>query len=190
MKKNTVIIATAILLSNIATAAFFNAFYLQTPILVQFRPMIVPRSTQKPKQPPKTNKINTPTGKPVGESIRVDLVMAQTDPSDKDIAAYIKSKSWDYSTAIRLAKSENYWNLTQSFVCSRTHTNKNGSIDVGIFQINSIHQQNLAKLGLTMDDMKDCYKNIDYAYKMWKDQGGFQAWSAYTNGSYLTHSEI
>ena len=31
---------------------------------------------------------------------------------------------------------------------------------------------------------------IDYAYGMWKAQGGFQAWSAYTNKSYLNHTEI
>lgn len=195
MKKNIAIILVAILLGTIANAYFWSHFYFQSPIkrlewqCLLCKGVIVPLTPQKPIKKATTSKIE-PTNTLVSDKVTVDVVSQQTDMSDKEIAAYIKSKSWDYSTAIRLAKSENFWNLTKSFNCSRTHTNTNGSIDVGIFQINSIHTSNLAKQGMTMEDMKDCKKNIDYAYKMWKDQGGFQAWSAYTNGSYLNHTEI
>lgn len=125
-----------------------------------------------------------PTVTPKKSSIRGKVTM-----SDMDIAEYISSRGWDYSTAIRVAKSENYWNLTRSFDCSRTNTNTDGSIDVGIFQINSIHTERLTSLGMTMEDMKDCKKNIDYAYKWVYSYSGWTPWSAYTNGSYLSHND-
>lgn len=110
--------------------------------------------------------------------------------TDKEIAEYIKSKDWPYEDAIRIAKSENYWNLTKSFDCARTHVNKNGSTDVGIFMINSIHEKRLKKLGMTMEDMKDCKKNIDYAYEWLYKYQGWNPWYAYLNGSYLSHSIV
>ncbi len=110
--------------------------------------------------------------------------------TDKEIATYIKSKDWPYEDAIRIAKSENYWNLTKSFDCARTHVNKNGSTDVGIFMINSIHEKRLKKLGMTMEDMKDCKKNIDYAYEWLFKYQGWNPWYAYLNGSYLSHSVL
>jgi len=106
--------------------------------------------------------------------------------TDDEIAAYIREKNWDYDVAIRMAKSENFWNLTKSFDCGRTHTNKNGSVDYGLFQINDIHAKRVAKHGWTMEDMKDCIKNIEIAHEIWVEQG-WMPWSAYTNGSYLTH---
>lgn len=45
--------------------------------------------------------------------------------------------------------------------------NRNGSIDEGIFQINSIHGQS---------DMLNWKKNIDFAYKLFK-RGGWSQWS-------------
>lgn len=53
-KKYIVIITTAILLSNIVTGAFFNAYYLQVPWVVSFRPLVVSRVKSKPTpKPPK-----------------------------------------------------------------------------------------------------------------------------------------
>jgi len=47
--------------------------------------------------------------------------------------------------------------------------NSNGSIDVGIFQINSIH-------GFTVEEMKDWKANVDFAYKLMK-RDGWSAWA-------------
>lgn len=188
MNKNLIIILTAVVAGFISTAYFFSHFYFAGPeITVKWpcficRGYIAPLPTQKPLEKRQVSKIK-PTG------VTIDVVSQQLDMSDKDIADYIKSKSWDYSIAIRLAKSENYWNLTHSFNCSRTHTNKDGSVDVGIFQINSIHSSTLAKRGMTMEDMKDCKKNIDFAYEWVYKGSSWNAWSAYTNKSYLTHDE-
>lgn len=111
-------------------------------------------------------------------------------PTDEFVADLVRSYPWDYSTAIRLAKSENYYNLTKSFDCARTHVNDDGSIDVGLFQINQIHSQRLSTLGMTMEDMKDCRKNADYAYNWVYKYSGWNQWSAYLNGSYINHSVI
>ena len=166
---------------------FFQYWNFQSPILIQLRlpikriylyqnarsieplPTTIPR-----KQDGKERQILptlTPTPKP-----KASLTTDQT------IADYIASKDWDYGTAIRIAKSENFWNFNKHFDCNRTNVNKDGSIDRGIFQINSVHTD------ISPEDAFDCFKNIDYAYNLWKRQG-WQPWSAYTNLSYLGHDE-
>lgn len=49
-----------------------------------------------------------------------------------------------------------------------THKNNDGTIDVGLFQINSIHNQKT-------EDMLNYKKNIEYAYKLFLNQG-LQPW--------------
>lgn len=54
--------------------------------------------------------------------------------------------------------------------------NRNGSIDTGLFQVNSIHRYD----GLSLFDPK---KNIGAAREIYEKQG-IQAWAAFNNGSY------
>jgi hypothetical protein len=49
------------------------------------------------------------------------------------------------------------------------NVNKNGSTDVGLFQINSIH-------GYSHEELFDPFFNIDVAYKIFKNRG-WSAWS-------------
>lgn len=185
----TVIAVLAITFGSMGAGAlwFHQNYTLENPVKVSIgclacqRPtptpqviLVTPTSTPKKVEP-------TPTEEPQYLNRR---------PTDEYVAALVKSYPWDYSTAIRLAKSENYYNLTGSFDCARTNVNTNGSVDVGLFQINSIHSQRLSSLGLTMEDMKDCKKNADYAYNWVYKASGWSPWSAYTNGSYISHSEI
>jgi hypothetical protein len=66
--------------------------------------------------------------------------------------------------------------------CDAVHINDNNTVDLGVFQLNSVH---LKKGGnWTLANMGDCYKNVDLAYEMFKEQG-WQPWVAYLNGSYL-----
>lgn len=60
------------------------------------------------------------------------------------------------------------------------NVNTNGSIDIGIFQINSVHYK---KPGCSLQDVTDPYKNVDCAYQIWKDSG-FHPWSVFKNGSF------
>lgn len=159
-------------------------------ILVVVLPLILVNSLKQqlfPQNPEPNMEIVIPTNTPTPIPTTTP---EPTKPSDKLIADMIKSKNWDYSIAIRLAKSENFWNKTKSFDCARVGgINSDGSWDTGLFQINSIHARTLAKYGWTLEDMKDCKKNIEFAYNHIYKSRGWSAWSAYNNKSYLAHSE-
>ena len=58
-----------------------------------------------------------------------------------------------------------------------TNRNTNGSRDIGLFQINSVHGGNDL-------EMFDVDKNLEAARKIY-DKQGITAWSAVNNGSYL-----
>lgn len=60
-----------------------------------------------------------------------------------------------------------------------TNRNTNGSRDIGLFQINSVHGGNDLELF-------DVDKNIEAARKVY-DKQGITAWSAVNNGSYMKH---
>lgn len=82
---------------------------------------------------------------------------------------------WDTETmlAIMYAESSCRPNL------DNTGLNKNGSVDYGLFQINSIH-------GYDKNDLMDPEFNISVAYKIYKSQG-LRAWSVYNSGKYLQY---
>jgi len=145
---------------------------VQFPIIVEKRKILIPDRKEK---------VSTHSA-----IITKPVVATEHIWTDQDIYDYISTKNWDFSVAIRMAKSENFWNLNHHFNCSRTNTNKDGTTDYGVFQINSVHTKRVAKHGWTMEDMKDCQKNIDIAHEIWTEQGWIP-WSSYKNGSYLTH---
>lgn len=189
------------ILLTMSTQFFFDNYRLQSPIV--FRSLVVKKYTS----PIPTTKVSptpqisptrvvtptkgikpspTPKKKVMIKEVQASETTLKT--SDQQIADYIKSKDWDYSIAIRLAKSENFWNLTKSFDCARTGgLNKNGTRDHGLWQINDIHINSGA---ITLEDANDCYKATDFAYGLYKGRGNqWTAWSAFTNGSYLNHTE-
>ena len=68
-------------------------------------------------------------------------------------------------------------------MCNAVNRNKNGSIDRGLFQINSIHNWRFDKFN---GDPFNCVDNVKVAHQIYTEQNGFSAWVAFTNGSYLT----
>lgn len=64
--------------------------------------------------------------------------------------------------------------------CDRINVNNNKTVDVGVFQINSVH----FKKGYTINDFADCQTNIEVAHKIFKAQG-WSPWVAYNNKNYL-----
>lgn len=60
------------------------------------------------------------------------------------------------------------------------NVNTNSTIDIGIFQINSVHWK---KNGCSPKELFDSYKNVDCAYKIYS-ASGWSAWSAVNNGSF------
>jgi hypothetical protein len=60
-----------------------------------------------------------------------------------------------------------------------SHKNINGSVDIGLFQINSVH-------GNDQLELFDVDKNLAVARQVYEKQG-LGAWSAFSNGSYLKY---
>ena len=65
--------------------------------------------------------------------------------------------------------------------CEIYHYNTDGTLDWGYFQINTVH---LKRPGLNLRDLLDCKANIDFAYQLYQEQGGFTPWSTYNSGLY------
>jgi len=64
--------------------------------------------------------------------------------------------------------------------CEAYHYNSDGTLDWGYFQINTVH---LTRHGVDLRDLLDCKANIDFASKLYKEEG-FQPWSTYVGGEY------
>lgn len=75
----------------------------------------------------------------------------------------------DASIAIAVAKSES------GLKCDAIGDNGDS---IGLFQINRVHFWRFNKLAV------DCEDNIRVAKEIYDEQGGFQAWTAFTNGSF------
>lgn len=61
-----------------------------------------------------------------------------------------------------------------------------GSVDIGLFQINSVHY---TKDICSLDKIVSVEGNISCAYSIFKTQG-WSPWVAYTNSSYLKHMKV
>lgn len=64
--------------------------------------------------------------------------------------------------------------------------NRNGTIDRGICQVNSIH---LWRVGGDASKLLDKETNIRVSYDIFRDNKGFNPWTCFTNGDYLKHLE-
>jgi len=65
--------------------------------------------------------------------------------------------------------------------CEVYHYNSDGTLDWGYFQINTVH---LKRRGVNLRDLLDCKANVDFAYRLYVEQGGFDSWSTYRSGAY------
>ena len=108
-------------------------------------------------------------------TIKVDPVEKDLTPIEKYICE--KFGIYDCKIMIAIAKAES------GMKADAFHINSNGTIDVGIFQINSSH---FAQKGCSLSEAVDPLKNIDCAYSIYK-ASGITAWAVYNNGSYLAH---
>lgn len=65
--------------------------------------------------------------------------------------------------------------------CEVYHYNRDGTLDWGYFQINTVH---LKRRGVNLRDLLDCKTNIDFAYQLYVENQGFTPWSVYNSGRY------
>jgi cell wall-associated NlpC family hydrolase len=78
-------------------------------------------------------------------------------------------------TMMAIAMAESSWNP------GVTHKNSNGSIDQGLFQINSIHRGNSWYPSNPMDPLQ----SAQAAFALWKGAGGsYRDWTVYNSGAY------
>lgn len=101
------------------------------------------------------------------------------DDLNTDIEKYICNKFGPYEckTAIAIARTES--GLKE--LAFNTY-NKNGTLDIGIFQINSSH---FNQEGCSLKELVDEFKNVDCAYKIFQ-ASGWSAWSAYKSNAFVS----
>jgi hypothetical protein len=98
---------------------------------------------------------------------------------EPEIRAYLCPKLGDKcNTFIAILKAEN-----GSHECTRDNRglNRNGSIDIGLTQINWTPAS-----PYTFEQLQDCKFNLDIAMKKYESRG-FQPWAAYNSGRYKKH---
>jgi hypothetical protein len=95
--------------------------------------------------------------------------------TDTEKYIYEKFGIENYKQAIAIARAESglredAWNV-----------NTNGSIDIGIFQVNSVHFKDP---GCSLKEVTTMKGNVDCAYEMFK-VSGFNPWVAFKSGAFI-----
>jgi hypothetical protein len=117
----------------------------------------------------------------IAERITTDgAVRARADQHGKRLSAWqeyaCRKFGPDCRVALAIQRAEN-----PQGKCEIYHYNTDGTLDWGYFQINTVH---LKRPGLNLRDLLDCKANIDFAYQLYRERGGFTPWSTYNNGLY------
>jgi hypothetical protein len=148
--------------------------------------------------PLQLNTVTVPTPAPVVATAAKQSVTTSTTPisynlppkttgdarvymQEPEIRAYVCPKLGnDCNTFIAVLKAEN-----GTHECTRDNrgTNKNGSVDVGLAQINWNPKYNPP---YSFEQLQDCKFNLDIALKKYQSRG-FQPWAAYNSGAYKKH---
>ncbi len=109
----------------------------------------------------------------------VKVINAIPNPVDlkTDTEKYIYEKFGlqDYKVAIAIARSES--GLREDAI----NVNTNGSVDVGVFQVNS---SNFKRPGCSLKEIANYKGNIDCAYSMFK-ASGWSPWVTFKTGAFI-----
>ncbi len=117
------------------------------------------------------------TGRTVSES----ATQAQADQNGRGLSAWQQYACGKFGADCRVALAIQRAENPQGN-CGIYHYNSNGTLDWGYFQINTVH---LERPGLNLRDLLDCKANIDFAYQLYQEKGGFSPWSTFKSGRYL-----
>ena len=117
--------------------------------------------------------------RPLQKVVEKKIILEYPDEIDTPLEVYICEKfgTYECKTALAIAKAESGMR-EEAF-----NINTNNTIDVGVYQINSIH---FTKPGCSLKEIVIAEKNVDCAYTIWK-ASGWNPWVAFTRGSYLGH---
>ena len=97
-----------------------------------------------------------------------------------DFQSLIAQYDWNVQIATAIMKAESGCNPIRD----NSGLNGDGTNDVGLFQINSIH---VGSGLITESGRNDPATNIATAYKLYAGRGNFTAWSVYNNGKYAQY---
>ena len=109
-----------------------------------------------------------------------DAAEAQADQHGHRLSAWQQYACRKFGPDCRLALAIQRAENPQG-KCEIYHYNSDGTLDWGYFQINTVH---LKRPGLNLRDLLDCKANIDFAYQLYREKGGFTPWSTFNNGAY------
>lgn len=141
---------------------FFDENYLQFNRVVE---VILKRPVEIRKREPKT----------------IQVFLDYPDEIDTPLEKYICEKfgAYECKPALAIASAES--GLRENAY----NVNSDGSIDSGIFQVNSVHWD---KPGCSPKELFDAKGNVDCAYTIW-EASGWSPWVVWQNGSYVRHLE-
>jgi hypothetical protein len=109
-----------------------------------------------------------------------DAEQARADQHGRPLSAWqeyaCRKFASDCRVALAIQRAEN-----PQGKCETYHYNSDGTLDWGYFQINTVH---LKRPGLNLRDLLGCKSNIDFAYQLFQEEGGFSPWSTYNSGRY------
>lgn len=154
------------LLANLTNFISRNNIIIQKPYVAMIdiirQPIVVI-------EPRKELIVMSPIGQTVTEPVNIDNL---SDIEEEILRVFGEQ---DFKVARAIAKAES--GLREHAF----HANDNGSIDLGVFQINSVHYN---KEGCSMNEVVTYKGNIKCAYSIYKEQG-FSPWVAYTSKSFV-----
>jgi hypothetical protein len=109
-----------------------------------------------------------------------DAEQARADQHGRPLSAWqeyaCRKFGSDCRVALAIQRAEN-----PQGKCEIYHYNSDGTLDWGYFQINTVH---LKRPGLNLRDLLGCKSNIDFAYQLFQEKGGFTPWSTYNSDKY------
>jgi soluble lytic murein transglycosylase-like protein len=91
----------------------------------------------------------------------------------------VEQYAWDVQIVMAIMQAEN---KSCNPNINNAGLNYDGSVDYGLFQVNSIHS---GMVGGNLDTLYDPATNISVAHKIYTGSG-WTAWSTYNNGKYLS----
>jgi hypothetical protein len=109
----------------------------------------------------------------------IEVVLEYPDDIDTPLEEYICEKwgAYECRSALAIAYSESGLNE------DAYNVNSDGSLDIGVFQVNSTHWD---KPGCSPAELFDAKSNVDCAYTIW-EASGWNPWVVYQNGAYIKH---
>lgn len=107
----------------------------------------------------------------------VPVTTPPATPAQPQDCSAVNAYDWDTRTAYAICMAES------GGVASKDNAglNRDGSVDRGLFQINSVHSD---MVNGDLNSLFDPKVNVSIAYKLYS-ANGWQPWSVYNSGKYL-----